>query len=198
MYPIDFLVINDVATTGNSGILPDHYLNKVTEYKRKQLDIYFCNPDFLEDNDEPQHNILSIEYTEFKGLFSYNDPIRTFKKSIEFLVLNVDKWNKNNYANDSMKYSIYWEDITNNNISDSFTNWMKLVTNKSVFSLKELDLLYDYQRSFYHAYKLLPEMLTGGLWGGGLSCFENVDNLLDFCNKKHKVKDLPPHNKYGI
>lgn len=77
-----------------------------------------------------------------------------------------------------------------------FVYWMKLVTRKTTFGLNELKLLYNYKRSFYYAMKLLPELLNGGLWGSSLCCFKTEENLLNFCNSRHVVKELPPYNKY--
>lgn len=51
----------------------------MTGYQRKQLDIYFENPDYEVDKDKPEYTILSIDFTLFEGLFLSKDPIKVFK-----------------------------------------------------------------------------------------------------------------------
>ncbi|BAV81021.1 hypothetical protein [Vibrio phage RYC] len=192
-YPISHIVINDeIYTTSNSGALPKHYLNKVTGLQRKQLDIYFINPDH-EVEAEPDYNILTVQFSMFEGLYKTDCPIRWFKKAINDLYFCIIK-DKTSYQNEKQALNVLREDLTGGNNEKGFIAWMDIVTAKKQFGLNELDLLRGYQDSYYQAAKLFDVLLTGGLWGNNLCCFSDVNDLLIFCNTKQKIIEQEPFN----
>ena len=194
---LSHIVFND-RTTGSLKQLPDHWLNKVTGYQRKQADLYFKNPDFVVGEDEPEFNILSLEYVEYEGLRKKTSDLKYFQFMIHALIDTVDRDTQKRYLTPSQAYNILREEVENPNGSHyaSFKRWLDLVTKKNVFGIDEIDMLFDYMDRYYQAMKLIHELLTGGLWGSSLCSFGTVEELQSQIHSKIKVLDGEPHNKY--
>lgn len=192
-YPISHIVINDeIYTTHNNGALPKHHLNKVTGLQRKQLDIYFVNPDHNVEG-EPEYNVLTVQFSMLEGLYNIECPIHWFKKAIKDLYTCVIK-DKTNYQSEKQALNVLRSEVEGGTHEKGFIAWMGIVTSKKQFGLNELTLLRGYQDSYYTASKLFDVLLTGGLWGNNLCCFSEVEDLLEFCNTKQKVVEQEPFN----